>query len=518
MSREKPSARGNRLSLAAQAGLLAGPFLSMVDGLIVNVALPDIATQLHTSLDTVQWVISGYLLALAGGLAATAYLAKRFGTRRVYLLSLVGFTLASALCALAPNVGFLIAMRAMQGALGAPLVPLAMNMLLGDEDTRAGFPPAAGIVLFLAPALGPTVGGLLIHVGGWPLIFLINVPFGIMGALGVLRIPARLSPDNGADVRFDPVGMVMLAAGLVLAIYGSTQGPEQGWSSPATWPYLVLGGVFLALYVLWALRRPHPAVDLKLLRHPQTALSVALCTLASIVMFAVLFLLPVYMENLQGLSPLVAGLALLPQGVVTGVGTVLGDWLGRRKGVRFSAALGLAILTISTVALLAMTLDTPAWVTAVILSGRGLAIGLTIQPLLLTMVSELTGDEIADGNTLFNVAERLGGSIGIPLLATFFVVREQIRLDDVPRALGIPGGASALGGGASSAHLSAALKAQLGQAAVMGFHDAIWLLITLSALGFIAALALRERAPAAENAAPQFMLASSGAAGELRIG
>src|SRR5215470_15544965 len=128
-----PRAPGARLSLAAQAGLLAGPFLSMVDSNIVNVALPDITTQLHSSLDTAQWIISGYLLALAAGLAASAYLAKRFGTRRVYLASLIGFTLASALCALAPTIGLLIALRVAQGTLGAALVPLAMNMLLGDE-------------------------------------------------------------------------------------------------------------------------------------------------------------------------------------------------------------------------------------------------------------------------------------------------------------------------------------------------------------------------------------------------
>src|SRR5215831_15300797 len=135
---------GARLSLTAQAGLLAGPFLSMVDSNIVNVALPDIAAQLHTALDTAQWIISGYLLSLAALLAASAYLAKRFGTRRVYLASLVGFTAASALCAIAPNIDLLIAMRVAQGALGAPLVPLAMSMLLGDASATRDIPPAVG--------------------------------------------------------------------------------------------------------------------------------------------------------------------------------------------------------------------------------------------------------------------------------------------------------------------------------------------------------------------------------------
>src|SRR5262245_13860738 len=191
------------LSLAAQAGLLAGPFLSMVDSNIVNVALPDIATQLHATLDTAQWIVSGYLVSLAAVLAASPYLAKRFGTRRVYLMSLLGFTIASMLCAVAPNIGLLIGLRAVQGALGAPLVPLAMSMLLGDAQTTREIPPAVGMVLFLAPALGPTLGGLLIHLGGWPLVFLVNVPFGLCGALGARRIPAHKVPRHSPSVRLD---------------------------------------------------------------------------------------------------------------------------------------------------------------------------------------------------------------------------------------------------------------------------------------------------------------------------
>jgi EmrB/QacA subfamily drug resistance transporter len=486
----QPAERG-ALPLAAQASLLAGPFLSMLDANIVNVALPDITRRLHTVLDTAQWVLSGYLLALAAGLAASAYLAKRFGVRPVYLASLLGFTLASVLCALAPNIGVLIGARALQGALGAALVPVAMSLLLGKGGAGRQIPPAAGILLFLAPALGPSVGGLLINAGGWPLIFLVNVPFGVLGAFGVRRIPEQAADRRDPAVRFDPLGLLLLSVGLVLAIYGATQGPQHGWASRASWPYLGSGVVLLAGYVLWALHRPHPAVDLKLLRHAQTALAVGLCALVAVVMFAVLFLLPVFLEELQGLSPLQAGLTLLPQGLVTGVGTVLGDRIAPRWGVRVSAVLGLVTLTLTTAALLLVTRTTPAWVTALVLSGRGLAVGLTIQPLLIATLGDLTQSETADGNTLFNVVQRLGGSIGINLLATFFAVREQVRVDAVLKALGPYGGATHVGVGAAS-QLPAPVRVQLAQAAVTGFHDTVWLLVVLSALGLGAALLLRQ--------------------------
>ena len=481
------------LGLAAQMGLLAGPFLSMVDSNIVNVALPDIANTLHSSLASVQWIVSGYLLALAAVLPASAYLAKRYGTRRVYLISLIGFTLASLLCAFVPNLGALIAARALQGAFGASLVPLAMNMLLGKSGAGRQVPAAAGVLLFLAPAVGPTIGGLLIGAAGWPSIFLINVPFGVLGAIGVSRIPASLAVPADRSVRFDLFGLLLLAGGLVGASYGATEGATLGWTAPGTWPYLVTGGILLAAYIIWALRRRHPAVDLKLLRHPQTALAVFLSALAGVVMFAMLFLLPIYMQNLQGLSPLIAGLALLPQGFVTGFGTVLGGVVAPRWGARRSTLLGMAILALSTATLLLLTRDTPAWLTAALLCGRGLALGLTIQPLLNVMLGDLSPAETPDGNTLFNVAERLGGSVGIALLATFFQQRERYHAEQVLAGLGIHlDSASQNQTVAAISHLPAALRAQLGQAAIDGFHDTILLLVLLSLVGLCLALLLRD--------------------------
>jgi Na+/melibiose symporter-like transporter len=280
----------------------------------------------------------------------------------------------------------------------------------------------------------------------------------------------------------------------VLAIYGATQGAQFGWATLSSWPYLICGLYLLVLYVVWASHRSHPAVDLKLLRHLQPALAVGLSALVAIVLFVMLFLIPVFLESVQGLSPLVAGLALLPQGLVTGVGTVLGNRLAASRGTRVSAILGMVVLTVSTVALFAVQLATPAWVTALILSGRGLALGLTIQPLLTTMMGSLPPEQVPDGNTLFNVAQRLGGSIGIPLLATFFAVRERVRLQETLQSLGFSSRAQGLGGGASVfSHLPASVQAHLAQAAVTGFHDTIWLLVVLSVLGLVFAFLLRDR-------------------------
>jgi predicted MFS family arabinose efflux permease len=298
--------------------------------------------------------------------------------------------------------------------------------------------------------------------------------------IGILSMPKQLETGR-SSAPIDPLGIVLLAGGLVFAMYGATQGPQLGWLAVGVWPFLAGGGILLLAYVAWALRRPHPAVDLKLLRHPQPALAISLSVLTAVVLFSMLFLIPIYMEDVQKLSPLIAGLVLLPQALVTGLGTMIGHRLPTRPG----ALLGMLLLTASTALLLLVSISTPAWTISLILCGRGFALGMVIQPLLHAAIERLAPTEIPDGNTLFNVAQRLGASIGIVLLSTFFVVREQSRIYEVLKASGL-----ALN--SSTEMLPPFVLAKLAQAAVDGFHDTIWLLIVLSAFGILLALLLHD--------------------------
>jgi EmrB/QacA subfamily drug resistance transporter len=422
----EPATAVRSLSGLAQLGLLVGPLLSMVDSSIVNVGAADIAVELRAGLDAVQWVVSGYLLALAAGLAATAYLGRRFGTLRVYRWSMIGFLVASVACALAPDLPLLVAARIAQGLLGAPLVPMAMSVLLGKQGAARQIPVAAGLLFFLAPALGPTMGGLLIAAGGWRWIFLVNLPIGLAGLLGVARIPATVVPPRDPSARFDPVGLALLAAGLTAVLYGASRGALDGWTAGPVLAGLGAGGILLAAYVAWALRRVQPAVDLALLRYGQSALALVLSVASSVVAFAAVFLLPVFTQTVQHHSALATGLALLPQGLITGVGTALGQRLASRISVRTLVALGFAVLTVTSAGLLLLTPTTPLWMTAAILSGRAVAIGFGITPLLFSMLEPLTDTQLADGNTVFNIAQRLGGSLGVSLLASLLAARAPV--------------------------------------------------------------------------------------------
>jgi EmrB/QacA subfamily drug resistance transporter len=513
--RVAPDERTPGLPPLVLVGLLAGPFMSMIDSSVVNVALPAIAHGLNTELSMAQWVISTYLLALALGLPASAYFARRFGTRRVYLLSILGFTLASLACAFAPSLPILILARTLQGFCGAPLVPLAMNILLDPHGVgERGIPAVAGMLLFLAPALGPTIGGLVLQISGqggavWPLIFLINVPAGLLGFLGATRITADLAGrkgshakegDDGNSAHFDPLGLLFLGGGLALVIYGTTAGVQTSWLASNVWPFWSGGLALLALYLPYALIiRTDPALDLKLLRHPQSALALFLVCLVSIVMASTLLLIPIYVQQIQGGSPLVAGLILLPQGLVMGLGLLLGNALTRQWGERACILIGTIILMTTTGLLLFLELTTPAWLTALLLMGRGLATGLVLTPLLTVMLHRLSQPELPDGNTLFTVTDNLSGSVGIALLATLFQHQVLSRIEVALASYGPPAGnmLQQLGSvpGVPSGTLPATLHNLLGEAAVAGLHDTVLALAVVAACGVVAAVFVRSLLP-----------------------
>ena len=473
------------LSTATRLAFLGGPMLSMIDSSVVNIAVPDIVTGLHTSLGTAAWTVSGYLLGLAAGLAATPWLARRFGTLPAYQAALAGFIAASACCALAPTVNVLIATRVLQGLAGAPMVPLAMGLLLPRSSGDAGdgghasvrtMPVSAGLLLFAAPALGPAVGGLLINGFGWRSVFLINLPVGLVAWAGVLPARRALASAGDRAARLDMVGLLLLAGGLGLATYGASQGPDRGWLSAAAAPAWTGGLALITGYLLWARmrtsgRRGPPAVNLSLLGSPRQSLTLALACVASVVLFAVLFLVPVFLQDVQHRSATVTGLVLLPQGIVMGLASWLGNSVIERGKARpaviaASVSAGLLLLAVSTAGLVLLTPQTPAWLTAALLCGRGVALGLTIQPLVLSLLGGLDDARMPDANTLFNIAERLSASFGIALLATYYTARTAVT--------GSP---------------------------VAALHDCALLLTAVSAAGALAALMLRgrraERSPGA---------------------
>ncbi len=300
----------------------------------------------------------------------------------------------------------LVTVRIVQGLAAAPLVPLAMSMLLGrgpDGASGAGarsISPAAGIMLFLGPALGPTVGGALIGAGGWRAIFAINVPLGALAAVAVRHVPAALAPGRRPGARFDLPGLILLAAGLTGLLLGTSEGASAGWAAPYSWVPLAAGAALVTWYIGWAARCEQPALDLSLARRRGPALSMGLCSLA-------------------------AGLAMAPQGLITGLSTALAPrWLTRLT-VQVTVVSGFTVLGVASLGLLLVVAATPLWLIALILACRSVSVGLVINPLLQALTQPLRPDQLGDANTLFNTCQRIAGSFGIGLVAALYATQAR---------------------------------------------------------------------------------------------
>jgi EmrB/QacA subfamily drug resistance transporter len=462
----------SQLSLMARLSIMAGPMIYMADSSVVNVAVPTISRDLSSPLTTVQWAVSGYLLTTAAGLAASAWLARRFGTLHAYAASMTAFTLASVACAFSPNITVLILMRCLQGLFGAQLIPLSLGLLLGRSGAMRHMPASMGMIFFVAPALGPALGGVLVGALGWRSVFWVNVPVGIAAVAGLrsARLPA-LGVIGSHRARLDMPGIGLLAAALMAASYGASQGAERGWLGWASAPSW-LGAVPLATgYILWArrvsARGGMPAVDLSLLANRQLRLNVVLCGFAGAALFSLEFLMPVFLQQVQGHTATAVGLTLMPQGAAMGLATGLSRKAVERATVRSSVVAGMVVLVLSMLGLLLITARTPLGVTAVLLCGRGLALGLIVPPLFGALLADLDPRSAADANTLVNVVERISGAFGVALLVTFFQLRS-----------------AATGSG------------------VTALHESAMLLAGVAAAGALVALGLPPGAGRAARAAP----------------
>jgi len=321
---------------------VCGMLMNSLDSTIVNVALATLSRQFGVSPAAIDAVVIGYLVSLAVFIPASGWLGDRWGTKRIFLLALALFSGASALCGLAQSFGQLVVFRVLQGAGGGLLTPVGMAMLYRT------FPPrervgVARILMFatiLGPASGPVLGGLLIEKLSWRWAFYVNIPVGLAALLfGLAFLHEHREPAAG---RFDLPGFLLAGGGLALAMYALSAGPARGWASPAILGCAVAGALVLAAFVAVELRTPEPMVQLRLLGNRLFRTTLLVSLFASSGFTGVLFLVPLFLQEARGASPLASGLTTFPEALGVVVSTQMVARLYPRVGPRRLMAGGLA--------------------------------------------------------------------------------------------------------------------------------------------------------------------------------
>jgi EmrB/QacA subfamily drug resistance transporter len=393
--------------------IVFGAFMSGLDASVANIGLNTIRTDLHTSLDQVQWVTNGYLVALATSLPVCGWLGKKIGAGRLWLAALAVFTATSGLCAAAPGIDPLIALRLAQGLAAGLLIP-AGQTILGQAvgPARLGQVMAtAGIAVGAAPAVGPFIGGLVLHALSWRWLFLINLPIGAVGlALGWRFVPRGC---RGEAPPLDWPGLAAISAGLPLLVYALTIWGATGTlaATPVIVP-LALGAGALTAFCLRTLHCKGPLMDLRLYRSPVYAAASAAAATSGVLLFGTSLLFPLYFQLLHDQSVIGTGLRLLSLGGGTALTAPVSGRLTDRYGGGAVALCGGLLAVAVTVPFAVIGAHASAVLVQAMLAMLGVAIGLTTVPPGVAAYKTVRPSQLPDATTQVNIVQRAGGALG----------------------------------------------------------------------------------------------------------
>ena len=405
--------------------IMIGASLSFLDSTIVNVALRTLSVNLHAPLADVQWVVTGYLLALAAVIPVTGWAARRFGASRLYVAALAVFTAGSVLCALSSSAGMLIACRVLQGLGGGAILPVGTIIWTSQasKPQLARVMSLVGVPIVLAPMLGPTLGGLLIQGLGWQAIFWLNVPLGVGGVILAVRLlPGGKSADAGP---LDLAGLLLSAGGTTGVTYGLAEIGAQARPSVAAIAALAAGTVLLAAFTLRALRVTRPLLDVRLYAsRPYAAASVTAFSLGA-AMFGGMILMPLYFQIVRGQDVIGTGLLLAPAGAGALLANRLAAPMTDRFGAGRTALTGGMVSVVATLPFVFLGARTSYVLLSLAMVVRGAGIGLSLMPAMTAAYRALPPGKIADAAPQLNVLQRIGGSIGTAVLTV--VLAHQLR-------------------------------------------------------------------------------------------
>jgi MFS transporter, DHA2 family, multidrug resistance protein len=490
------------------ASVMLASVMQVLDNTIANVALPHIQGSLSSTQDQMSWVLTSYIVAAAIMTPLSGWLASRFGRRRVFLISICGFTLASACCGLAQSLTEIVVARLVQGISGAALVPMAQATLLDinppERHARAMTTWVMGVTL--GPILGPALGGWLTEMYSWRWVFYINVPFGILSFLGVLIF---LKDTTHRISRFDFFGFATLALAIGSFQLMLDRGPSNDWfNALETWIEAGIAGLCLYLFVVHVLTTKHqPFVSLRLFRDRNFLTGCFFIFVVGVVLFATLTLLPPLLQGLLGYPVVLTGLVTAPRGFGTLIAMVLVSVLTNRVDIRYLVAAGLLITALSMWQMTGFYLQMGP--STIIWSGvlQGIGTGMAFVPLSTIAFSTLMPSLRNEGTAMFSLMRNLGSSIGISVVTMLFVRNTQIlhsRLAEhvTPYGDGLTPLTDALSGPTGLAGINAAVTQQ---AAMLAYNNDFKLMLLLTLCAVPLTLLLRASKGTSRGAQPVAM-------------
>ena len=407
--------------------LIVGMFMSVLDTTIVNVAIPTMQRDFGASTDDIEWIVTAYTLALGIVVPLCGWLGDRLGATRVYLISLVGFSVASALCGLAWDLNSMIVFRILQAIPGGviPVVSMTMLYVIVPREKMGAAMGLYGLGVIFGPAIGPTLGGYLVEYVDWRLIFFINAPIGVLGAVAGLILLPKLGATSTR--RMDWWGFLTIGFGLFALLLAFSEGQSWGWTGYRVLILITAGVLSLALFVVIELESDAPLIDLRVFKIWAFTNSLLLISILMIGLNAILFYLPLFMQTTQGIQPLRTGLILLPEALAMALIMPFAGQLYDKFGPRWPAVIGLAIACWGGFLLCGINPnmsdgDVILW-TVVRAAGNGLA----MMPIMTAGLAAIPAEYTSSGSPVNNIAQRVSGSLGLAVM-TVLATNQQNQL------------------------------------------------------------------------------------------
>jgi len=427
-----PDIRHSRRRWLVLAVLCVGVFMLMVDGTVVNIAIPSIMEAFSTGFSHVEWVMNAYLLVFAVLLITAGRLGDLYGRKRIFIIGLCVFTLASLLCGLAPGIGWLIGFRGLQGLGGAMMMPSTLSIIANvfppEERGKAmGF---WGAVIGFAVALGPSLGGLLVEAESWRWIFFINVPIGVVLLLGTMfYIPESTDPTSVKQMDFP--GVAVLTAALFCLTFALIEGQSYGWTSGLILGLFAGAVAGLAAFVWIQFRQRQPLIELGMFRDRTFSVTNGVALILSMGMMGVFFLLPIFMQSILGYSVIKAGLVMTPLAAATIVAAPVSGMLSDRTGAKWPMFVGLVVTGTGFLLTMFALKVGASWQSLVLpFAVSGFGIGMVMPPATSAVMGAVVTEKSGQASGVLSTGRQIGSVLGIAVMGALLQNRVAVYLHE----------------------------------------------------------------------------------------
>ncbi|MBE7102407.1 DHA2 family efflux MFS transporter permease subunit [Bacillus cereus] len=485
---------------AVVAVLILGMFVSILNQTIINVALPPLMNEFNVSTSTAQWLITGFMLVNGILVPISAFLVSRFTYRKLFIAAMLFFTVGSIICATSGNFTMMMTGRVIQAVGAGILMPVGMNifMTLFPPNKRGAAMGLLGVAMILAPAIGPTVTGWVIENYSWNLMFYGMFVIGLIITFLSLKFFTLAQPVS--KTKLDVFGVISSSIGLGSLLYGFSEAGNNGWTSAEVVITLIIGVIGLAVFIWRELTTENKMLDLQVFKYPTFTFTLVINAIVTMALFGGMLLLPVYLQNIRGFTPMESGLLLLPGSLIMGIMGPVAGKLFDKYGIRPLAIVGLAITTFATYKFTTLSMDTPYSVIMTDYIIRSIGMSFIMMPIMTAGMNALPMKLISHGTATQNTSRQVAGSIGTAILITLMTQQTTAHVADYGNMLTtsnpilvdkVHGMGQSLAALAGSAQAGDAMSTQLlfGQisklSAINGINDAFLIATILAGIAWV---------------------------------